>query len=131
MIPFIDAVRYHHSLKDTAADIPVQVCITKDNVQVHVDGVLYLKVLTWVILLGSAAFDCLLYLWVKDVIVCYRCHAHHRRVAAGVPAQVAAKVSARELYDVTGLQQLPFNTLYQLVSEGDRLDVAHTSQARK
>jgi hypothetical protein len=41
---------------------------------------LYLKVLTWVILLGSAAFDGLLYLWVKDVIVCYRCQAHYRRV---------------------------------------------------
>ncbi|WIV62249.1 rhamnulokinase [Amycolatopsis nalaikhensis] len=44
----------------------------------------------------------------------------------GVPAQVGAKVSARELYDVTGLQQLPFNTLYQLVAEGDRLDAADT-----
>ena len=42
----------------------------------------YDKVLTWAILLGSAAFDGLLYLWVKDVIVCYRCHAEHR----GVPA---------------------------------------------
>lgn len=44
----------------------------------------------------------------------------------GVPAAVASKVSDRELYDVTGLQQLPFNTLYQLVSEGDRLDAART-----
>ena len=44
----------------------------------------------------------------------------------GVPAAVSALVSARELYDVTGLQQLPFNTLYQLVSEGDRLDAAST-----
>jgi hypothetical protein len=41
---------------------------------------LYDKVLTWAILLGSAAFDGLLYLWVKDVIVCYRCNAHHRDV---------------------------------------------------
>jgi hypothetical protein len=31
-------------------------------------------------LIGSAAFDGLLYLWVKDVIVCYRCHAHYRGV---------------------------------------------------
>jgi regulator of protease activity HflC (stomatin/prohibitin superfamily) len=45
LLPFIDAIRYRHSLKETAADIPEQVCITKDNVQVHVDGVLYLKVL--------------------------------------------------------------------------------------
>src|SRR5262249_34912144 len=36
---------YRHSLKETAADIPEQICITKDNVQVHVDGVLYLKVM--------------------------------------------------------------------------------------
>jgi regulator of protease activity HflC (stomatin/prohibitin superfamily) len=45
LIPFIDAIRYRHSLKETANDIPEQVCITRDNVQVHVDGVLYLKVL--------------------------------------------------------------------------------------
>jgi regulator of protease activity HflC (stomatin/prohibitin superfamily) len=45
LIPFIDVIRYRHSLKETALDIPEQVCITRDNVQVHVDGVLYLKVL--------------------------------------------------------------------------------------
>src|SRR5262245_14603958 len=45
LIPFIDTVRYRHSLKETAVDIPAQVCITRDNVQVHVDGVLFLKVL--------------------------------------------------------------------------------------
>jgi regulator of protease activity HflC (stomatin/prohibitin superfamily) len=45
LIPFLDAVRYRHSLKESAVDIPEQVCITKDNVQVHVDGVLYMKVM--------------------------------------------------------------------------------------
>jgi regulator of protease activity HflC (stomatin/prohibitin superfamily) len=45
LIPFIDVIRYRHSLKELAFDIPEQVCITRDNVQVHVDGVLYLKVL--------------------------------------------------------------------------------------
>jgi len=45
LIPFIDTIRYRHSLKETAVDIPEQVCITRDNVQVHVDGVLYLQVL--------------------------------------------------------------------------------------
>ena len=45
LIPFIDAVQYKHSLKETAIDIPEQVCITRDNVQVGVDGILYLKVL--------------------------------------------------------------------------------------
>ena len=45
LIPFIDTVRYRHSLKETAVDIAEQVCITRDNVQVHVDGVLYLQVL--------------------------------------------------------------------------------------
>src|SRR6266850_1792122 len=45
LAPFMDAVRYRHSLKESAVDIPEQVCITRDNVQVHVDGVLYLKVL--------------------------------------------------------------------------------------
>jgi hypothetical protein len=42
---------------------------------------LYDKWLTWTILLGSAAFDGLLYLWVKDVLVCYRCDAQFRGLA--------------------------------------------------
>jgi regulator of protease activity HflC (stomatin/prohibitin superfamily) len=45
LIPFLDAIRYRHTLKEQAIDIPEQICITKDNVQVGVDGVLYLKVL--------------------------------------------------------------------------------------
>ncbi len=45
LIPFLDKVRYRHSLKESAIDIAEQVCITRDNVQVSVDGVLYLKVL--------------------------------------------------------------------------------------
>jgi regulator of protease activity HflC (stomatin/prohibitin superfamily) len=45
LLPFVDSIRYRHSLKETAYDIPAQVCITRDNVQVGVDGVLYLKVL--------------------------------------------------------------------------------------
>ena len=44
IVPFIDRVRYKHSLKEQAFDIPEQVCITKDNVQVRVDGVLFLRV---------------------------------------------------------------------------------------
>jgi regulator of protease activity HflC (stomatin/prohibitin superfamily) len=45
LLPFVDSIRYRHSLKEAAVDIPAQVCITRDNVQVGVDGVLYLKVL--------------------------------------------------------------------------------------
>ena len=45
LIPFIEKVAYKHTLKEQAADIAEQVCITKDNVQVGVDGVLYLQVL--------------------------------------------------------------------------------------
>ncbi|MEO7276022.1 MAG: stomatin-like protein [Vicinamibacterales bacterium] len=45
LMPFVDVIRYRHSLKEIAVDIPAQVCITRDNVQVGVDGVLYLKVL--------------------------------------------------------------------------------------
>ena len=45
LVPFIDSIHYRHSLKETAVEVPEQVGITRDNVQVHVDGVLYLKVL--------------------------------------------------------------------------------------
>lgn len=45
LIPFFERVAYRHSLKELALDIPEQICITKDNVQVGVDGVLYLQVL--------------------------------------------------------------------------------------
>src|SRR5437868_11305180 len=45
LIPFLDTVRYKHSLKEVALEVPEQFCITKDNVQVAVDGVLYFKVL--------------------------------------------------------------------------------------
>ncbi len=45
LIPFIERAAYKHSLKELAIDIDEQICITKDNVQVGVDGVLYLQVL--------------------------------------------------------------------------------------
>ena len=45
IIPFIDKVAYKHSLKEMAMDIPEQICITKDNVQVGVDGVVFLQVI--------------------------------------------------------------------------------------
>ncbi len=45
LFPFIDRIAYKHNLKEEAMDIPEQICITRDNVQVGVDGVLYLQVL--------------------------------------------------------------------------------------
>jgi len=45
MIPFIDKVAYNRSLKEQAADVPSQGAITKDNISLIVDGVLYIKVL--------------------------------------------------------------------------------------
>ena len=42
--PFIDAVRFRHSLKEYVLDIPAQVCITKDNVSVHIDGIVFFRV---------------------------------------------------------------------------------------
>jgi len=44
LTPFIDRVAYKHSLKEQAVDVPPQNCITKDNIAVEVDGVLYLQV---------------------------------------------------------------------------------------
>ena len=45
LIPFIEKTAYKHTLKEQAVDIAEQVCITNDNVQVGVDGVLYMQVL--------------------------------------------------------------------------------------
>ena len=45
LIPFVERIAYRHTLKEMAADIAEQICITKDNVQVGVDGVLYVQVL--------------------------------------------------------------------------------------
>jgi len=45
LLPFIDKIAYKHTLKEQAIDIPEQICITNDNVQVGVDGVLYMQVL--------------------------------------------------------------------------------------
>ena len=45
LLPFIDKIRYKLSMKEVAIDVPPQVCITKDNVSVEVDGILYLKVM--------------------------------------------------------------------------------------
>ncbi len=46
LVPFIDVVRYKHLLKEQAVNMPAQVCITRDNVQVTIDGVLFVKVLS-------------------------------------------------------------------------------------
>src|SRR3954462_3440721 len=44
VVPFIDRVAYKHSLKEIPLDVPSQVCITRDNTQLQVDGILYFQV---------------------------------------------------------------------------------------
>ena len=44
LIPFVDSVAYKHSLKEIPLDVPSQVCITRDNTQLQVDGILYFQV---------------------------------------------------------------------------------------
>ena len=44
LVPFIDKVKYKHSLKEKALDVPIQPCFTQDNVKILVDGVVYMKV---------------------------------------------------------------------------------------
>ena len=44
IVPFIDRIAYRHTLKEIPLDVPSQVCITRDNTQLKVDGVLYFQV---------------------------------------------------------------------------------------
>lgn len=44
IVPFIDKVAYQHSLKEIPLDVPSQICITRDNTQLQVDGILYFQV---------------------------------------------------------------------------------------
>ena len=44
LVPFIDRVAYKHSLKEIPLDVPSQVCITRDNTQLQVDGIIYFQV---------------------------------------------------------------------------------------
>jgi regulator of protease activity HflC (stomatin/prohibitin superfamily) len=45
LIPFVDRLAYRHEMREQVVDVPPQVCITRDNVQVEVDGIVYLKVM--------------------------------------------------------------------------------------
>jgi len=45
LIPFVDRIAYRHEMREQVIDVPPQVCITRDNIQVEVDGVVYLKVM--------------------------------------------------------------------------------------
>ena len=45
LMPFFDRIAYRHSLKEQAIDVPPQECITKDNIAVSVDGILYMQVM--------------------------------------------------------------------------------------
>lgn len=45
LIPFLDRIAYKHSLKEVAVDVPSQTCITRDNIAVEVDGVLYMQII--------------------------------------------------------------------------------------
>ena len=44
LVPFIDKVAYRHTLKEMVIDVPPQTCITKDNISVEVDGILYMQI---------------------------------------------------------------------------------------
>lgn len=45
LVPFIDRIAYRHEMREQVIDVPPQVCITRDNVQVEVDGIVYFKVM--------------------------------------------------------------------------------------
>src|SRR5205823_10525363 len=129
-------------LHDSAADPAVPVCAVCGNAELYKKkdfphglgmAVLVLalvastiaywwydKVLTWTILLGSAAFDGLLYLWVKDAVVCYRCNAHYRGMPPGSPhAPFELTVHERYRQERARLEQMQ-NAECRMQNEGQR-----------
>jgi hypothetical protein len=68
---------------------------------------LYEPAWTWIILIGSATFDGLLYLWVGDALVCYRCNAHYRGFQAAHHHQ-AFEITIGERYRQERLRREQF-----------------------
>ena len=77
---------------------------------------LYEKWLTWALLLGTALFDGLLYLWVGDAIVCYRCHAHYRGFTPG-PLHAPFELTIGEKYRQEELRRQQIKATPQTHSE--------------
>jgi regulator of protease activity HflC (stomatin/prohibitin superfamily) len=46
LVPFVDRIAYKHEMREQCIDVPSQICITKDNIQVEVDGLVYLRVMS-------------------------------------------------------------------------------------
>jgi len=62
VVPFIDRIAYRHMLKEVPLDVPSQICITKDNTQLQVDGILYFQVTDpQLASYGTSNYICLLY----------------------------------------------------------------------
>ena len=60
LVPFVERVAYRHSLKEQALDVAEQICITRDNVQVAVDAVLYMHIranAAYLEMFGYESFD--------------------------------------------------------------------------
>ena len=72
--------------------------------------------LTWAILIGSAAFDGILYLLVKDVVVCYRCNAEHRGVLVDPERHTPFELTVHERYRQEKLRKEAVQA--QLLSQG-------------
>ena len=72
--------------------------------------------LTWAILIGSAAFDGILYLLVKDVVVCYRCNAEHRGVLVDPERHTPFELTVHERYRQEKLRKEAIQA--QLLTQG-------------
>ena len=146
VVPFYERVAYKHSLKEVPLDVPSQVCITRDNTQLQVDGVLYFQVTDpYAASYGSSnyvsAITQLAQTSLRSVIgkleldKTFEEREHINRLVVGALDQAAAtwgvKVLRYEIKDLTPPKEILHSMQAQITAERERRAVVAASEGKK